>query len=32
MGLIVEWYRMSVWNLENVLEIDKCDAYPTWWI
>lgn len=27
MGLIVEWYRMSVWNLENVLEIDKGDAY-----
>ena len=23
MGLIIEWYRMSVWNLENVLEIDK---------
>ena len=32
MGLIVEWYRMSVWNLENVLEIDKGDVYPTSWI
>ena len=32
MGLIVEWYRMPVWNLENVLEIGKGDAYPTSWI
>ena len=35
MGLIIEWYRMSVWNLENVLEIDKgefASLNPTSWI
>lgn len=35
MGLIIERYRMSVWNLENVLEIDKgefASLNPTSWI